>query len=187
MTLLSDWQILRAIEEGGVSIDPFDRTLVQPASVDLRLSNAFRRFLPHGQLDPGADSEHLTYLQTVESGQPFILSPGQFALASTVEEVRLSDEYAGRIEGKSSMARLGVIIHAAGFVDPGFLGQLTLEMTNINSMPVLLWPSQPIAQLSITKVARSIRGYGHPDLGSHYQGQRGPTSSLMHEGWRVGW
>lgn len=184
--ILCDWEIERAIITGDINLHPWDAQMLQPASVDVRLDNRFRLFHPREYIDPSKPDAGLTYEEVVDSAHGFLLAPGQFVLSSTAEVVGLASTYAARIEGKSSLARLGVIVHStAGFVDPGFRGQLTLEMTNLNSMPVLLYPGMKIAQLSFMKIAAPDLSYGDKELGSHYQGQRGPTASRMYEGWQT--
>lgn len=180
--ILCDWQISRAVEDGEIDIWPWDDKMLQPASVDVRLSNRFRHFRSCESIDPTKISSDLTYEKVVEDGQYLTLLPGQFVLGCTLERVKLTRTFAARIEGKSSIARLGVIVHStAGFVDPGFYGQLTLEISNLNSSPVLLRPSMRVAQLSFMKILEPNFSYGDPELGSHYQGQRGPTPSRIHE------
>lgn len=184
--ILCDWQIVRAIEHDDIGIWPWDKEMLQPASVDVRLSNRFRRFHQREHIDPAKPAADLTYEEVVEDGHYFMLHSGQFILASTLEAVKLTNTFAARIEGKSSVARLGVIVHStAGFIDPGFRGRLTLEMTNLNSSPVLLYPGMKIAQLSFTQIALPDSSYGDLELGSHYQGQLGPTPSLMYQGWQT--
>lgn len=183
--ILCDWQIARAIEHEDIDISPWDKTMLQPASVDVRLSDQFRLFYTREYIDPSKPATDLTYKQAVEEGGYFMLHPGQFVLGATLEQITLGDMHAARIEGKSSIARLGVIVHStAGFVDPGFRGQLTLEMTNLNSSPVLLYPGMKIAQLSFMQISMPNYSYGDVELGSHYQGQQGPTPSRMYEDWQ---
>lgn len=177
MSLLSDRDILRAISVGQIALEPFDRALLQPASVDVRLGSAFRVFdnATHTHIDPKV--EHPTTLVEIPDGQPFVLHPGEFALGSTVERLSLDDSLAARLEGKSSLARLGVVVHQAGFVDPGWRsGQITLELASIANLPILLWPGMKIAQLCFLDLAtRASVPYG--EAGNHYQGQSGPTAS----------
>jgi dCTP deaminase len=185
-SVLSDGTIRRLVDEGRVTIDPWDPAMVQPASVDLRLGDSFRVF--HNHLAPAIDLDkppaHLTELIEVAPGESFVIHPGEFVLGRTLESVRLPDDVVARIEGKSSLGRLGLIVHAtAGFVDPGFAGTLTLEITNLTRVPIILWPGKPIAQLSFMALDRPAeRPYGHPDLGSHYHGQVEATESRYEGG-----
>ena len=185
-SVLSDGTIRRLVAEGRVKIEPWDPGMVQPASVDLRLGDSFRVF--HNHLAPAIDldapPERLTELIQVAAGKSFVIHPGEFVLGATLEQVGLPDDVVARIEGKSSLGRLGLIVHAtAGFVDPGFVGTLTLEITNLTRIPIILWPGKPIAQLSFMALDRAAeRPYGHPDLGSHYHGQVQATESRYEGG-----
>jgi dCTP deaminase len=180
-SVLSDGTIRRLVEEGRIRIDPWDEGMVQPASVDLRLGNSFRVF--HNFRVPSIDlaepPTNLTELVEVGPDESFVIHPGEFVLGRTEEWVELPDDIVARIEGKSSLGRLGLIVHAtAGFVDPGWKGTLTLEITNLTRVPIVLWPGKPIAQLSFMTLDRPAeRPYGHPDLGSHYHGQIDATES----------
>jgi dCTP deaminase len=180
-SVLSDGTIRRLVEEGRIRIEPWDAAMVQPASVDVRLGTTFRVF--HNHRAPAIDLRdpptNLTEQVEVEEGEPFVIHPGEFVLGRTLEWVAMPDDIVCRIEGKSSVGRLGLIVHAtAGFVDPGFEGTLTLEITNLTRIPIKLYPGLPIAQLSfMTLDAPAERPYGHPDLGSHYQGQLEATES----------
>jgi dCTP deaminase len=180
-SVLSDGTIRRLVEEGRIRIEPWDPSLVQPASVDLRLGNSFRVFHNHrtSAIDLRDPPTNLTEHVAVEDGQPFIIHPGEFVLGVTVERVAIPDDVVARIEGKSSLGRLGLIVHAtAGFVDPGFEGTLTLEITNLTRVPIKLYPDLPIAQLSFMELdAPALVPYGHPELGSHYHGQVEATES----------
>ena len=180
-SVLSDGTIRALVEQGRIRIDPWDESMVQPASVDLRLGNSFRVFHNHRVTaidlrDPPSD---LTEQVIVEEDEPFVIHPGEFCLGRTEEWVELPDDIVARIEGKSSLGRLGLIVHAtAGFCDPGWKGTLTLELNNLTRVPIKLWPGLPIAQLSfMTLDAAAQRPYGHPDLGSHYHGQVEATES----------
>jgi dCTP deaminase len=184
--VLSDGTIRRLIDAGRVRIDPWDATMVQPASIDLKLGPSFRVFHNHRiqTIDLANPPQDLTEHVEVADGETFVIHPGEFVLGRTVEIVELPDDLVARIEGKSSLGRLGLICHAtAGFVDPGFSGTLTLEITNFNSVPIVLRPGLPIAQLSLMTLDMSAeRPYGHPALGSHYQGQREATESRYEGG-----
>ena len=180
-SVLSDGTILRLVEEGSITIEPWDPAMVQPASVDLRLGNTFRVFHNHrtAAIDLAAPPANLTEQISIGDDEPFIIHPGEFVLGRTLEWVELPDDIVARIEGKSSLGRLGLIVHAtAGFVDPGWRGTLTLEITNLTRVPIKLYAGNPIAQLSFMTLDRAAdRPYGHPDLGSHYQGQVDATES----------
>ena len=177
---------MRLVREGRIKIDPWDESLVQPASVDLRLGDSFRVFHNYRvtSIDLRDPPQNLTEEVRVQDGEPFVIHPGEFALGRTMEWVELPEDIVARIEGKSSLGRLGLIVHAtAGFVDPGFTGTLTLEITNFNSVPIVLRPGLPIAQLSFMTLDRAAeRPYGHPELGSHYHGQVEATESRYEGG-----
>jgi dCTP deaminase len=181
MSVLSDGTIRRLVEDGRIKIDPWDETLVQPASVDLRLGDSFRVFHNHraSAIDLRDPPQHLTEEVKVTGDEPFVIHPGEFALGRTMEWVELPDDIVARIEGKSSLGRLGLIVHAtAGFCDPGWKGTLTLELANLTRVPILLYHGLAIAQLSFMALdAPAERPYGHEELGSHYQGQVDATAS----------
>jgi dCTP deaminase len=163
-------------------LEPFDDVMVQPSSIDVRLDRFFRVFnnTRYTHIDPSVQQDDLTSLVEPVDDEPFVLHPGEFVLGSTFELVTLPDDLAGRLEGKSSLGRLGLLIHAtAGFVDPGWTnGQITLELSNVAPLPIRLWPGMKIAQFSFVQMdAAAERPYGHPDLGSKYQGQDGPVAS----------
>jgi dCTP deaminase len=185
-SVLSDGTIRRLVDEGRISIKPWDPSMVQPASVDLNLGPSFRVF--HNFRVPAIDladpPTNLTEHVELADGESFVIHPGEFVLGRTEEYVEIPDDIVARIEGKSSLGRLGLIVHAtAGFVDPGFKGTLTLEITNLTRVPIILWPGKPIAQLSVmTLDAPAERPYGHPDLGSHYHGQVEATESRYEGG-----
>ncbi len=185
-SVLSDGTIRRLVEGGSIKIDPWDPGMVQPASVDLNLGSSFLVF--HNFRVPAIDladpPDNLTEQVTIGDDESFVIHPGEFVLGRTLEYVELPDDLVARIEGKSSLGRLGLIVHAtAGFVDPGFKGTLTLEITNLTRVPIVLWPGKPIAQLSfMTLDAPAERPYGHPELGSHYQGQVEATASRYEGG-----
>jgi dCTP deaminase len=186
MSVLSDASIRELVSSGRVKIEPWDDAMVQPASVDLRLGPSFRVF--HNfrveSIDLAEPPTTLTELVEIGPDEPFVIHPGEFVLGSTEEYVELADDLVARIEGKSSLGRLGLIVHAtAGFVDPGFRGTLTLEITNLTRVPIKLWAGKPIAQLSFMTLDRAAeRPYGHPDLGSHYHGQLEATESRYEGG-----
>jgi dCTP deaminase len=185
-SVLSDGTIRRLVVEGRVRIEPWDETMVQPASVDLRLGTSFRVFHNHriSAIDLADPPKNLTELVEIGDADSFVIHPGEFVLGSTQEQVELPNDIVARIEGKSSLGRLGLIVHAtAGFVDPGFKGTLTLEITNLTRVPIILWPGKPIAQLSFMALDQPAeRPYGHPDLGSHYHGQVDATESRYEGG-----
>jgi dCTP deaminase len=179
--VLSDATIVALVAEGRIKIDPWDPALVQPASVDLRLGDSFRVFHNHKitAIDLRDPPRGLTEQVSPPDGEPFVIHPGEFCLGRTLEHVELPDDIVARIEGKSSLGRLGLIVHAtAGFCDPGWHGTLTLELNNLTRVPIKLYPGLPIAQLSfMTLDAPARRPYGHAELGSHYQGQVEATES----------
>jgi dCTP deaminase len=185
---MSDRDIRAAIDSHSLAIEPYEDSLVQPSSVDMRLDWEFRVFdgqrYPH--IDPAQDQTHLTRPVSPEDGEPFVLHPGQFALGSTYETVTLPDDLAARLEGKSSLGRLGLMVHStAGFIDPGFTGTITLELSNVAQLPILLWPGMKIGQLCLFQLTSPAeRPYGTLSLGSRYQGQQGPTPSRTHLNWR---
>lgn len=185
-SVLSDGTIRRLVAEGALRIEPWDPRLVQPASVDLRLGTSFRVFHNHRiqTIDIAAPPRDLTEQVSVSEEEEFVIHPNEFVLGRTAEWIELPDDLVARIEGKSSLGRLGLIVHAtAGFVDPGWRGTLTLEITNFNSVPIVLRPGLPIAQLSLLGLdAPAERPYGHPELGSHYQGQVDATESRYEGG-----
>ena len=172
---------MRLVREGRIKIDPWDESLVQPASVDLRLGDSFRVFHNYRvtSIDLRDPPQNLTEEVRVQDGEPFVIHPGEFALGRTTEWVELPEDIVARIEGKSSLGRLGLIVHAtAGFCDPGWKGTLTLELNNLTRVPIKLYAGLPIAQLSfMTLDAPALRPYGHEQLGSHYQGQVEATES----------
>jgi dCTP deaminase len=180
-SVLSDGTIVKLVSEGRIRIDPWDPQLVQPASVDLRLGDSFRVFHNHraSAIDLRRPPDNLTEEVVVPAEESFIIHPGEFCLGRTLEWVELPDDIVARIEGKSSLGRLGLIVHAtAGFCDPGWKGTLTLELNNLTRVPIKLYPGLLIAQLSFMTLDKAaLRPYGSPELGSHYQGQRAATES----------
>ena len=180
-SVLSDGTITRLVEEGHIQIEPWHRDMVQPASIDLRLGTSFRVFHNHraAAIDLNDPPRDLTEHIEIDEERPFVIHPGEFVLGRTLEWVELPNDVVSRIEGKSSVGRLGLIVHAtAGFVDPGFSGTLTLEITNLTRVPIKLYAGKPIAQLSFMMLdAPAQRPYGHRELGSHYQGQEDATES----------
>jgi dCTP deaminase len=179
--LLSDRDIHEAIAGGRLGISPYDETMLQPASIDVRLDDQFLVYNSHryAYIDPALEQPDLTRLVRPASGEAFVLHPGEFVLASTFEEVRLADDLAARLEGKSSLGRLGLVTHStAGFIDPGFEGHVTLELSNSATLPLLLWPGMKVGQLCVFQMSSAAEHpYGSPVRGSRYQGQRGPTAS----------
>jgi dCTP deaminase len=180
-SVLSDATIRELIESGRIVIDPFDPAMIQPASIDIRLGKSFRVFHNHRiqSIDLAEPPRDLTEHVEIEDDGEFVIHPGEFVLGRTHELVEIPDDVVCRIEGRSSIGRLGLVVHAtAGFVDPGFRGTLTLEITNFNSVPIVLRPGLSICQLSFMTLDRAAeRPYGHPDLGSHYHGQIDATES----------
>ena len=183
--ILSDISIRAAIESGIVEIDPFDPAMIQPSSVDVRVDRYFRVFENHRYpfIDPKRPQPDLTAEVATEVDHPFMLHPGEFVLGSTLEVVRLGNAIVARLEGKSSLGRLGLLIHStAGFVDPGFEGHLTLELSNVATLPIAIYPGMKIGQLSFYQLSTPAESpYGSDRAGSKYQGQRGPTPSRVHE------
>ena len=179
--LLSDRDILNEIDAGRIGMEPFDPAMVQPASIDVRLDRYFRVFENHRypHIDPAQAQDDLTREVQAEGDEPFILHPGEFVLGSTYEEVSLPSDLAARVEGKSSLGRLGLLTHAtAGFVDPGFSGHVTLELANVATLPIKLYPGMKIGQFCFFRMSSaSEHPYGSEKYGSRYQGQRGPTPS----------
>lgn len=179
--LLSDRDIRAELAAGRVVLDPFDAGMVQPSSVDVRLDKYFRVFENHRypHIDPAEEQPDLTRMVEPADDEPFILHPGEFVLASTYEVVTLPDDVAGRLEGKSSLGRLGLLTHStAGFIDPGFSGHVTLELSNVATLPIKLWPGMKIGQLCLIRLSSPAEEpYGSSTYGSRYQGQRGPTAS----------
>jgi dCTP deaminase len=179
--VLSDRTIGRLIDEGRIEIDPYDAALLQPSSLDVRVDRYFRVFrnnrYPH--IDVKREQEDLTEQVEIDDEQPFILHPGEFVLGSTLERVRLPDDLVARLEGKSSLGRLGLLIHStAGFIDPGFDGHVTLELSNVANLPITIYFAMKIGQLSFMQLSEpTSTPYGSSSLGSKYQGQRGPTPS----------
>lgn len=186
--LLSDRDIIGHLAAGRIVLDPYDPSMVQPSSIDVRLDRYFRLFDNHKYpfIDPAQSQPELTRLVEVDADEPFILHPGEFVLASTLERVALADDLAARVEGKSSLGRLGLLTHAtAGFVDPGFDGHVTLELSNVATLPIKLWPGMKIGQLCFFQLSSPAQHpYGSTERGSHYQGQRGPTASRSFENFR---
>lgn len=179
--LLSDRDIRAEIAAGRVAVEPFAESMVQPSSVDVRLDRYFRVFENHkySVIDPSIEQSELTREVIVEPNEHFILHPGEFVLASTYEIITLPDDIAGRLEGKSSLGRLGLLTHStAGFIDPGFSGHITLELSNVANLPVKLFPGMKIGQLCLIKLSSPAEHpYGSAVYASRYQGQRGPTAS----------
>ena len=179
--VLSDRTIRRLLGEGRIGIDPYDESLIQPSSVDVRVDRFFRVFHNnrYPYIDVREEQEDLTELVEVEDDSPFVLHPGEFVLGSTLERVTLPDDLVARLEGKSSLGRLGLLIHStAGFIDPGWDGHVTLELANVANLPITVYPEMKIGQLSFVQLTEPAEHpYGSDGLGSKYQGQRGPTPS----------
>ena len=184
--LLSDRDICAQVQAGRVSLDPWDAAMVQPASIDVRLDRYFRIFENHryDAIDPAADQSELTRMVSPDGDEPFVLHPGEFALGATYEYVTLPDDIAARLEGKSSLGRLGLLTHStAGFIDPGFSGHVTLELSNMATLPIKLYPGMKVGQLCFFQLSSPAENpYGQGASGSRYQGQRGPTASRSHLG-----
>lgn len=182
--VLSDRSIKEALASGRLSIEPLDPEDIQPASVDVRLDRSFRVFKVSSRpyIDVREPMDDLTDEVTIDDGRPFFIHPGEFVLASTIEVVTLPDDILAQVEGKSSLGRIGLLIHAtAGFVDPGWTGKLTLELSNVAKMPIALHYGMKIGQLSFMRMSTPVdRPYGSPGLRSKYQGQMAPTPSRAH-------
>ena len=182
--LLSDRDILAELDAGRIRMEPYDASMLQPSSIDVRLDRFFRVFENHRypHIDPAEDQPDLTRLVEPPGDEPFILHPGEFVLGSTYEVITLPDDVAARLEGKSSLGRLGLLTHStAGFIDPGFSGHVTLELSNVATLPIKLWPGMKIGQLCFFRLTSPAEHpYGSAASGSHYQGQRGPTPSRSH-------
>lgn len=182
--LLSDRDILAEVDEGGIQLAPWEPAMVQPSSIDVRLDKFFRVFENHRypSIDPSLEQPELTRLIEVTDDDPFVLHPGEFVLGATYEQVSLGPAVAARLEGKSSLGRLGLLTHStAGFIDPGFTGHVTLELSNMATLPVKLWPGMKIGQLCFFRLSSPAEHpYGSKEYGSRYQGQRGPTPSRSH-------
>jgi len=183
--LISDRDIRAEIADERIVLDPYDPAMVQPSSVDVRIDRYFRLFDNHkyAHIDPSLDQPDLTRLVEVAPDEPFILHPGEFVLGSTYEQVTLPDDVAARLEGKSSLGRLGLLTHStAGFIDPGFSGHVTLELSNMATLPIKLWPGSKIGQLCFFRLTSPAEhAYGSGAYGNRYQGQRGPTASRSYQ------
>ena len=179
--LLSDRDIRTAVDDGALAIEPFDPALIQPSSVDVRLDRFFRVFnnSRYTHIDPKQPQEDLTTLVEVADDESFILHPGEFVLGATLEKFTIPTHLAARLEGKSSLGRLGLLTHStAGFIDPGFSGHITLELSNTANLPIALYPNMKVGQLALFQMTSPAESpYGSDKLGSKYQGQRGPTPS----------
>lgn len=188
--VLSDRTIKELIKQGRIIIEPLDWKDIQPASVDVHLDGKILVFRNTRRpfIDVRADNGDLMELETVEGDKPFILHPGEFVLGSTIEDIGLPDDHVGRLEGKSSLGRLGLLIHStAGYVDPGWRGHLTLELSNVASLPITLYYGMRIGQISFTQLTSPVDNpYGSAALGSKYQNQKDPTASRVHQDYRAG-
>lgn len=184
--LLSDRDIESEIGAGRITLDPWDAEMLQPSSVDVRLDRYFRLFDNHKYpvIDPAEDQPDLTRLVEVGPDEPFVLHPGEFVLASTYEVISLPDDVAARLEGKSSLGRLGLVTHStAGFIDPGFSGHVTLELSNLATLPIKLWPGMKVGQFCFFRLSSpTVHPYGSSVYANRYQDQRGPTASRSHIG-----
>lgn len=183
MSVLSDRSIREAVKAGRIGIEPLDEDAIQPASVDLRLGSAFRIFKVTSRpyVDVQQPVDDLTELVEIIPEEPFVIQPGSFCLGSTVELITLPDDIVARVDGKSSLGRLGLLVHAtAGYVDPGWTGKLTLELSNQSQMPIALYYGMRVCQISFLEMTTPVeRPYGSAALGSKYQGQTGPTPSRI--------
>jgi dCTP deaminase len=188
--VLSDRTIRRLLEEGRIAIEPYGEDLLQPSSVDVRVDRLFRVFhnARYPYIDVKRPMDDLTELVEVSEEEPFILHPGEFVLGSTLERVTLPDDLVARLEGKSSLGRLGLLIHStAGFIDPGWDGHVTLELSNVANLPITIYYGMKIGQLSFVQLSEPAeRPYGSEAIGSKYQGQAGPTPSRYWRNFEVG-
>jgi dCTP deaminase len=186
--LLSGQDIKKEAAQRRLVLDPYDEGLIQPASIDVRLDRHFRVFdnSRYTHIDPGQRQDDLTTLVEPAGDDAFVLHPGEFVLGSTLEVVTLPDDLAGRLEGKSSLGRLGLLTHStAGWIDPGFTGHITLELSNVANLPITLWPGMKIGQLCLFRLSSPAEHpYGSAVYGSRYQDQRGPTPSRSWQGFR---
>ena len=182
--LLSDRDLKAALASGRLGLSPYDEAMVQPSSVDVRLDRYFRVFANHRytHIDPMVAQDDLTELVEPQGEEPFILHPGEFVLGSTLEVISLADDLAARLEGKSSLGRRGLLTHStAGFIDPGFSGHVTLELSNAANLPIRLYPGMKIGQICVLALTSPAEHpYGSNVYGSRYQDQRGPTPSRSH-------
>lgn len=190
--MLSDRDLAAAIGRGDLGVEPYEPEFLQPSSIDLRLGRRVRTFLPYKPsllgaepIDPAEDQEHLTKVVDLVDGEPYLLRPGELVLAHTYERITIGGQYAARVEGKSSLGRIGLAVHVtAGFIDPGFSGFITMELFTVHGgRPTKLWPGMKIGQLCVFELSsRPTALYGDAHYGSHYQGQEGPTLSRGHKG-----
>ncbi|CDG65419.1 MAG: dCTP deaminase [Methanobacterium sp.] len=193
MAILSDRDIIKYLDEGKITIDPLEdpSRQIQPSSVDLRIGNEFKgfRIIRKPCIDPLDKSDLDSYMESfhIKQGEPFIIHPGEFALATTYETVKLPDDLVARVEGRSSMGRLGITMHVtAGYIDPGFEGKITLEISNIGKMPVALYTGQRVCQIVFeTMTTPSLRPYGHPERDSKYMGQDKPVTSKIKQDYEI--
>lgn len=187
--LISDKDLRIAVKNGELELTPFDPDSIQPASIDVRLDRYFRIFDNHRYpfIDPSEQQPELTRIIEIPQGEPFVLHPGEFVLASTFEQVRLGLNLAARLEGKSSLGRLGLITHStAGFIDPGFDGHVTIEISNVATIPIKLWPGMKIGQICYFRLSSQVEyAYGSQRYGSRYLGQKGPTASRSWQNFSV--
>ena len=187
--LLSDGDLRKEIANARLVLEPWDPAMLQPSSIDVRLDRYFRVFQNsrYTHIDPAQQQDDLTSAVEPADEEPFVLHPGEFVLASTLEVVTLGNQLAARLEGKSSLGRLGLLTHStAGFIDPGFSGHVTLELSNVATLPIRLWPGMKIGQLCVLRLSSEAEHpYGSSVNGSRYQGQRGPTASRSYLNWRT--
>jgi len=188
--VLSDATIARLLAEGAIEIDPYDDSLLQPSSVDVRVDGLFRVFHNnrYPYIDVKVEQAELTELVEADGDRPFVLHPGEFVLGSTLERVKLPDDLVARLDGKSSLGRLGLLIHStAGFIDPGWDGHVTLELSNVAKLPITIYPQMKIGQISFMQMTEpATTPYGASALGSKYKGQRGPTASRYFKNFESG-
>ena len=188
--VLSDATIARCLADGRIEIDPYDDALLQPSSVDVRVDRLFRVFHNNRYpfIDVKKEQPELTELVEADDDHPFVLHPGEFVLGSTLERIRLPDDLVARLEGKSSLGRLGLLIHStAGFIDPGWDGHVTLELSNVANLPITIYPGMKIGQISFMQMTEpATTPYGSSEIGSKYKGQEGPTASRYFKNFESG-
>jgi len=188
--LLSDRDIKAQVAAGRLRLDPYEPSLLQPSSIDVRLDRWFRVFnnQQYTHIDPAQQQDDLTTLMEPKGDDPFVLHPGEFVLGSTLERVRLPDDLVARLEGKSSLGRLGLLIHStAGFIDPGWDGHVTLELSNVANLPITIYPGMKIGQISFMQMTEpAAMPYGSTEIGSKYKGQQGPTPSRYYKNFEAG-
>ena len=180
--ILSDIDIKKEIKSGRLRITPFDKNSIQPASLDVKMGSEFRIFknTQKAFLDVKEPADDYMEFIKIPNGKPLIVHPGEFLLGTTIEKIKLPNDLVGQLNGRSSLGRIGIIVHAtAGFIDPGFEGYITLEMTNLANIPIMLYPGMRIGQIAFTRMSSAAEKPYGPSRGSKYSGQVGPTISRI--------